>query len=181
MSVRATGEVRPERSVRATQKMHGRPLLIVGVGSPHGDDQAGWLAVDRLRPHLPVEVVAHKASGGLDLLSLLEGHEELIVVDASAPAGHAGMLRTLEWPCPELADSPALSTHGMSLVESLRIAELLGCLPQRVSLYTIEANAASPGESVSDPVALALEKLVPLVLTDVKRRLPPADLVPSAE
>ena len=27
--------------------------LIVGLGSPHGDDQLGWVAIDLLQPRLP--------------------------------------------------------------------------------------------------------------------------------
>ena len=38
--------------------------LIVGLGSPHGDDQLGWVAVDRLRPRLPAGISAHKVRGG---------------------------------------------------------------------------------------------------------------------
>ena len=30
--------------------------LIVGLGSPHGDDQLGWITIDRLRPLLPAGI-----------------------------------------------------------------------------------------------------------------------------
>ena len=32
--------------------------LIVGLGSPHGDDRLGWVAVDRLRLRLPAGISA---------------------------------------------------------------------------------------------------------------------------
>ena len=36
--------------------------LIVGLGSPHGDDQLGWVAIDRLRPRLPAGISARQGS-----------------------------------------------------------------------------------------------------------------------
>ena len=36
--------------------------LIVGLGSPHGDDQLGWVAIDRLRPLLPAGISARQGS-----------------------------------------------------------------------------------------------------------------------
>ena len=41
--------------------------LIVGLGSPHGDDQLGWVAIDRLRPRLPASIFTQKVRGGLEL------------------------------------------------------------------------------------------------------------------
>ena len=57
--------------------------LVVGIGSPHGDDQAGWLVVERLRDLLPKSSAEfHVAQSPTDLLNWLEDHETLFLVDA---------------------------------------------------------------------------------------------------
>ena len=44
----------------------------------------------------------------------------------------------------ELAHCTPWTTHGFGLVEALQLAETLGHLPRRVSIYTIEAQDVSP-------------------------------------
>jgi hydrogenase maturation protease len=141
--------------------------LVVGVGSPHGDDQLGWLAVDRLCPLLPSGYAVHKVQGGLDLLDCLEGHEAAIIIDAAAPAGQPGRLRSFTWPCPELASFAQWSTHGVGLVEAFQLAESLGWLPRRVKIHTIEAQDGSPGAPLSKALARPLDSVVEAVLCDV--------------
>ena len=94
--------------------------VIVGLGSPHGDDQLGWVAIDRLRPRLPAGIAAHKVRGGIELLECLEGQDAAVVIDAAAPAGRPGTIRSFAWPSPELAGCAPWSTHGLGLVEALR-------------------------------------------------------------
>ena len=100
--------------------------LIVGLGSPHGDDQLGWVAIDRLRPRLPAGISAQKVRGGLELIECLEGHDAAVVIDAASPAGRPGTIRSFTWPCPELAHCALLSSHGLGLVEAIQLAEALG-------------------------------------------------------
>jgi hydrogenase maturation protease len=142
-------------------------ILILGLGSPHGDDQLGWEAIDRLRPHLPAGIIAHKVRDGIDLLECLEGQDSVIVIDAVAPAGQPGTIRSFQWPCPELARCVVLSTHGVGLVEALQLAEALGRLPWRVNIYTIEASNRALGDSMSPEIAHRLDRLVDSVLGDV--------------
>jgi hydrogenase maturation protease len=138
--------------------------VIIGLGSPHGDDQLGWIAVDRLEPLLPTEIVCKKIGAAIELVDCLDGHETAVVIDASAPAGRPGIHRSIVWPCPELIAGSAWSTHGVGLVEALRLAEALGRLPRRVEIDTIEAADTTPGAALSDDVARGLDSLVTAVL-----------------
>jgi hydrogenase maturation protease len=125
-------------------RLRNDTTFIAGLGSPHGDDQVGWAAIDRIRPGLPAGTSAHKLSSALDLLDRIAGCNRLIVIDASAPTGRPGAVRRYVWPCPALAESAFVSTHGVGLVAALRLAERLGDLPQRVTIFAIEAGAIGP-------------------------------------
>jgi hydrogenase maturation protease len=144
--------------------------LIVGLGSPHGDDQLGWVVVDRLRPRLPAGIAVDKVHGGLELLECLGGHDAAVVIDAAAPAGRPGTIRSFTWPSPDLAHCAPWSTHGLGLVQALHLAETLGRLPGRVSIYTIEARDISPGAPLSGIVARRLDAVAEAVLRDVTSR-----------
>lgn len=84
--------------------------LFVGVGSPHGDDRAGWLVADALSDLFGTDVSTQASgtlnAGGLpsrkypslairktcipaDLLDWLDGAAKLIICDALCGAGPA--------------------------------------------------------------------------------------------
>ena len=141
--------------------------LIVGLGSPHGDDQLGWVAIDRLMPRVPRGIVALKARGGVELLEYLEGHDRAIVIDASVPAGQPGLIRSYAWPCPDLARCAPATTHGLSLIEALLLAETLCRLPRFVTIHTIEARDTSPVGTLSADVSRQLGVLVESMLAEL--------------
>ena len=64
----------------------------------------------------------------------------------------------------ELASYSHTSTHGLGLVDALRLAGSLGLLPRRVVIYTIEAIEMHPGASISADVDRGLDLLVETVL-----------------
>jgi hydrogenase maturation protease len=134
--------------------------LIVGIGSPHGDDQIGWAVVDRLRPRLCAGAAAHKSTGGTDLLELLEGKDRAILVDASAPSGDPGTVRRFDWPSAELEATSLLSSHGIGLVEILRLAEVLGRLPTHVTIYAVEAHEIMPGKALGWLARLSVNTVI---------------------
>jgi hydrogenase maturation protease len=148
---------------------HRRPLLVAGLGSPHGDDQLGWVVIDRLRPRLPAGVSTSKVLGGLELLECLEGQDEVIVVDASAPAGRPGTIRSFDWPCRDLAEGTLLSTHGLGLITAVQMAEALGWLPHRVCIIAVEARQISPAAPLSGAVAQQIDVVTEVVLEAIGR------------
>ncbi len=137
---------------------------ILGVGTPHGDDQLGWIAVDRLRPLLPEGLLMAKASGGPGLLECLAGQDDLVIVDALAPAGRPGTVRSFAWPCDDFIACAPWSSHGLGVVEALRFAEALGSLPRRVLIETVEAERTLPGAGLSPVVSRGLDDLVAVLL-----------------
>ena len=87
-------------------------ILIVGVGSAHGDDQAGWLVADELTQQIPDDsfISVRKASVPLDLLDWLGNIKVLHLIDAIQDSGCGNDVRRLQWnsgamlPCERSSD-----------------------------------------------------------------------------
>ena len=136
-------------------------LRILGIGSPSGDDQAGWLTVDAL-------LAAGMQSTTVDiqkldrpsanLIGLLDNAARVILIDAmqsDAPVGHIRHFGADDWP----AYRHGLSSHGLGVLDALALARALGSLPSRIDLYGIEIGSANPGEAVASAVRAAAHQV----------------------
>jgi len=77
--------------------------------------------------------------GGIDMLPLLEGETDMIVVDAVQFGALPGTIHVVPWESlPQ--GSTAISAHGLGLRETIEIGSILfpGSMPQRVTLVGIE-------------------------------------------
>jgi len=143
--------------------------LIVGIGSPQGDDSAGWLVADELVGCVEREGVrVRKAKSPADLLDWLEGVERLIVCDACRGLGRPGRIRCWIWPTTELADLHFSGTHDLSLLAVLALARQLGRLPARVVIWAVESANRGAAEPMSDEVQAAAPELVERIRQEVQ-------------
>ncbi|HVV99967.1 MAG TPA: hydrogenase maturation protease [Planctomycetaceae bacterium] len=140
--------------------------LIVGLGSPHGDDAAGWHVVDEIARIAPAERVRRMAHPA-DLLDLLSDVDELIVCDACRGPDRPGTVRTWTLPLPEefVRHTPR-NSHELGLVEVLRLAEQLGDLPAKVGVWTIEADKNGDIDALSDSARVAIRETVAGILAE---------------
>ena len=134
-------------------------VLVAGLGSTHGDDQAGWLVVDHLNVLFSqnrdsgIRVDARRISSPIDLLALLPEYPRVLICDAvqCSPEADSTAGFRIELPRPwtaqSLADcfspatSPRTGTHGIGLFEVLQIAQLqLRSQIPRVTLFGIPAS-----------------------------------------
>lgn len=131
--------------------------LIVGIGSPHGDDQAGWQVAQSLMDadigigH--VELCA--ARSPVELLDRLEGVDQLILCDACRGNDPVGRVRRWQWPAPQLQRVEWSGTHDLGLCTVLELAEQLGQLPHEVILWSIQADHVDPESPISAEVEAA--------------------------
>ncbi len=150
-----------------------RETLIIGVGSPQGDDRLGWLAVENLANHADLRALGDRLSlialdrPGTALIAHWRGAHKVIVIDAvqsEAPTGTLHRIGTDELaPCRTLA-----SSHGFGLAETLRLADSLGVLPEDLVIFGVAIGDATPGEEVvSDEIMRALPELVSAVVSEV--------------
>lgn len=144
-------------------------LRILGIGSPSGDDQAGWLTVDALLAEgvQSTEIDIQKLDRpGAHLVSLLDDAAWVILIDAiqsQEPAGHIRHFCAADWP----AYRHGLSSHGLGVLDALALARELGSLPSRLDLYGIEIGAANPGEPAGSEVRAAAQQLARRIAADL--------------
>jgi hydrogenase maturation protease len=103
--------------------------------------------------------------GGIDLLPMLQGEEELIVVDALQLGAAPGTVHVLPWEAlPSLGT--AISAHGLGLRETIEIGRILypGAMPKRITLVGIEGRCFNRTREfmtaeVADAVDTAVQKI----------------------
>lgn len=141
-------------------------VRILGIGSPSGDDQAGWLVVDALLAGgmqageaLVIEKLDRPGAG---LIGLLGGVDRVILVDAMQSNGRPGRLARFDqedWP----RYGHGLSSHGFGVLAALTLARELDGLPSRLELYGIEIAAAHPGAAPGPEIQAAARQLAAII------------------
>ncbi len=142
--------------------------LILGLGNPlRGDDGVGPRVVaELLRRGLPdgVEVV-DGGTRGLDLLHLLEGWEQAIIVDAAMLGRNPGeYVRFTPEEAHLLGTLVPLSSHAAQLADVLTLARALGRRLPDIIIYGIQPERMDWEEGLSPAVEAALPRLVEDIL-----------------
>ena len=141
-------------------------IRIIGIGSPFGDDQIGWEAVEAIRASgllgrfpqglVSVQTCDRPASG---LLMLMEGAAHVILIDAMRSGAVPGTIRRLQDEEIEM-EAGLLSSHGFGVAESLALGRTLGMLPARLVLYGVEMGDFDPCGTLTPETTGALPMLV---------------------
>jgi hydrogenase maturation protease len=141
--------------------------VVVGVGSPFGDDQAGWRLVEILqrRPNVPARL--KKVGEATQLIDELDGCNKLIIVDACRGVCKMGAVTRLVWPDSRIAKRHSNSTHGVGVCEALQLAERLGRLPAEVEIYGIEVGHCEPGREICFEVLRAVSELEAVIWAEL--------------
>jgi hydrogenase maturation protease len=130
--------------------------LFVGIGSPHGDDAAGWHVARQLAARGPASLEVRRAQTPVDLLDWLEGVDTLDVCDAVACKALPGSVRRWQWPDPALEAARFSGSHDLSLSAALALGQRLGRLPSRVRVWGIAVGACGELATLSPAVAAAV-------------------------
>jgi hydrogenase maturation protease len=152
-------------------------VRILGIGSPSGDDQAGWLAVDALRAgglQASGEIAVDKLDRpGANLIPLMDGADWVILIDAMQGGGPLGAIRHFgshDWP----AYGQGLSSHGFGVLDALSLARALGSLPARLDVYGIEIGPLGPGAQMRGEIQSAAQQLARRIAADLIAATGPA-------
>jgi hydrogenase maturation protease len=103
--------------------------------------------------------------GGIDILPLLEGETDMIVVDAVQFGAAPGTIHVIPWDSLPRS-SGAISSHGLGLRETIEIGRVLypESMPERVTLVGIEGRCFNrTREYMSNEVHDAIGKAVTII------------------
>jgi len=122
--------------------------IIVGVGSPNGDDRIGWIVCDRLtgklKPGSDNDIVVIKLKSPIELMNWLPEDrsartpKRLIICDACSGLSRVGKVAHWQWPSTVFGDLHWSGTHDFSVLRTLTLADTLGRLPESVDIWGIE-------------------------------------------
>ena len=126
--------------------------LVIGVGNEHrGDDAAGIEVARRLRGSRATEVTDCSS-----LLDRWEGEDAVIVVDAMRSGRPVGTVIEIDGLSQAFPIKAFPSTHSFGLAEAIELGRILGKLPERLTVYGIEASAIHPGDAMTPEVEAAV-------------------------
>ncbi len=133
--------------------------LVIGLGNPDRGDDAVGLHVARQVATLGLPDVVVEEAGG-DSLALLDrwaAVRRVVLIDAAASIALPGRIHRLDPLAGPLPRDFALgSTHAFGLAEAVELARTVGLLPQRMTIYAIEAVCFDSGAALSPAVAAAV-------------------------
>ena len=148
-------------------------LLVLGIGSPFGDDQLGWDVVKlleqspALQPMLPDRLALICCDRpGMHLLELMKPAQTVFLIDAVKTGAAIGTLHRFQNQDIETVGN-ALSTHGLGVAEAMKMGAILNTLPPTVILYGIEIGDNPLQFTLSKPIEEAVKALVSLLEQDI--------------
>ncbi|WP_010585298.1 hydrogenase maturation protease [Schlesneria paludicola] len=139
-----------------------RPL-VVGLGGRHGDDEAGWLVIQRLQELGYAHDRLFRARHPAEVLDVIDANTELIICDACRGAGAPGMFLQLHWPTDQLVYARPNSSHEFSLSDTLELGAQLDSGPRMVEIWAIEGEVWCAGAEVSPVVRAAATQVAELI------------------
>ncbi len=144
--------------------------LVLGVGNILlGDEGVGVRVIQAMKEKkLPGNVeLLDGGTASLDLLDSLSNREKVIIVDAVKGGGKPGTLYHFSL-CDITAERKNLnSLHQIGLLETLAMAEYLGCAPHHVTIYGIEPKKVDWGLELSPEVAAVVPRVIELLMAEL--------------
>ncbi|MFC2031729.1 hydrogenase maturation protease [Chloroflexota bacterium] len=144
--------------------------LIIGLGNPlRGDDGVGVRVVQALSTQtLPADLdVVDGGTQGLGIVSLLEGRDRVIVIDAADVGLAPGQYLRFELDEANLLGADRhVSIHAAGLRDALMLAQALKVLPEKVIIYGMQPASLDWDRELSSEVEAALPSLVAAVLEE---------------
>lgn len=136
-------------------------LLILGLGNDLlGDDGVGLLAADALmHSKVPSIEVTKSSLSGLYLVDLVEGYDDLIIVDSIAGTRPGKVTRL---PLSKMGPKIVPSAHYLGLAEALDLAKRAGMsIPNRVEIVAMQIHETQTiGTGISKEVRAGLSSLL---------------------
>lgn len=146
----------------------GPEALVIGLGNPiMADDGLGLAALERLREgwSLPESVrLVDGGTWGMNLLHLIEGTSQLLLLDAIESGRPPGELVVLEREEVPRFLGLKLSPHQVDLREVLALAELRGALPEKLVVMGLQPGRVEMFSGLSPALERRMEQFLAAVV-----------------
>ena len=146
-------------------------VRVIACGNPlMGNDAAGEEVLAVLQREHPGIDAVDGGPGGLGLVTLMEGYDRVIIVDATSGLGRPGEVRVFrDLPARGI---PSLSLHEIGIPEAVALARTLGIAPE-VIVVGIEAGGTPGFSGGMDPaVRAAVPEAARRVIEEMDRENP---------
>ena len=146
--------------------------LLLGIGNLLiGDEGVGCKTVEELvrRYELPASVECiDGGTAGFELLSLLEGRDQVILIDALRDDRAPGTVIMVENEQVPRAFLNKTTPHQLGICDVLAAAELTDALPKHLTLYGVEPKRLDVGIGLSAEVEAGMEKVISAVVEQLR-------------
>ena len=148
-----------------------KKLRVIGVGSPHGQDDLAWQTIDFLKLQFrgnDIEFTKLDRPGS-QLIAYLEGVEKVVILDSLEQSAEESVVALN---IDQLQEENLLfSSHGFGVAESLQLAGVMQLLPAK--LYILGLSPGSRVTVLADRCAAMLTS----ILADDQGQAQNADVV----
>ena len=152
-----------------------KEILILGIGNILlRDEGAGIAVVNSLqKQNLPDNVeVIDGGTAGFDLLDIIADRKAIILIDAIDAGYPPGTVVRFVADDLKASKNPQLSVHNIDFAQTLYLAGLLGCAPQKVIIFGIQPGSVEPGLNLTELVAGRIFQIAALVREELEVLLP---------
>lgn len=142
---------------------HSHRIRVLALGSPHGDDQVGWIVAQRLSLDPELAPFVHLLSSPWDVLEYLEPRCSIIVIDACHGGSNVGTV--VKVPVSRLPQSnlASCSTHGGQLSDALELARRLNKVARQIVVFAIVIEVCEVGAAMSESASNAVSEAVAVI------------------
>lgn len=153
-----------------------KSICVLGIGSPFGDDQLGWKAIDLLSEQKEIQIQLHKGlrlekcdRPGLNLLTRMHGATTVFLIDAIKLGNAIGTL--YRWQNLEIEKlNYPISSHQIGIGQALQLGRILNQIPENIILYGIEIAEVKLTFQTSLQMIQSLKMLVPQIIEELLHR-----------
>ena len=144
-------------------------VVVCGIGNEYRSDDGAGVIVAREVANVAPEITFVGPFGEpLDLLGAWDDADLAVIVDATRSGMAPGTLQILDVSNADLSVGDSVgparsSTHGLGVIDTLRLARAVGSDPRRVVIIGIEGQSFQPGLGLCAPVAHSVNEAVALV------------------
>ena len=149
-------------------------IKVLGIGSPFGDDQAGWKVIESLKQQIAlpshsaqyVMIESHDRPG-IRLVELMCKADTVFLIDAIQSNKEIGTIHQLKKN--DIVESEnQFSTHGIGVLQALRLGCALNALPKNILFYGIEIDTIVLDSTLSPQVQIAVENLAAQLKNEIE-------------